>query len=203
MLPRAPLYGRYPAAAGTGFVESLSSYVARLCVARSVSVVDVFDVLVRPLVPDGLLKPRGYLSFYLSHDSVALDGVGSRTRHFVAAFEQLTDCPDLHLHTFLPWRLLFCPRSSLVLYTRQALVPALLRRLARAPARALGAAAVACPCGALVSCPRRAACRSVPGLQPRAARGLSECPDWLLRAMRSRFRLRAVVWRSGRLRCRI
>ena len=123
MLPRAPLYGRYPAAAGTGFVESLSSYVARLCVARSVSVVDVFDVLVRPLVPDGLLKPRGYLSFYLSHDSVALDGVGSRTRHFVAAFEQLTDCPDLHLHTFLPWRLLFCPRSSLVLYTGKRWCP--------------------------------------------------------------------------------
>ena len=114
MRPRVPLYGRHPAALGTGFVESLSSFVARLCVARSVSVVDVFDFLVRPLVPGGFLNPRGYLSFYLSHDSVALDGVGSRTRHFVAAFEQLTDCPDLHLHTFLPWRLLFHSRSSLV-----------------------------------------------------------------------------------------
>ena len=114
MRPRVPLYGPNPAPVGTGFVESLSSFVARLCVARSVSVVDVFDFLVRPLVPDGFLNPRGYLSFYLSHDSVDLDGLGSRVQHFVAAFEQLTDRPDLHLHTFLPWRSLFNQRSSLV-----------------------------------------------------------------------------------------
>ena len=112
MLERVPLYGRFPAAFGTGLVESLSSYVARLCVARSVSVADVFDRLVRPLVPHGLLPQRERLSFYLSHDSVDLDGLGPRTKHLAAAFEHLTDCPELHLHTFLPWRLLLSPRSA-------------------------------------------------------------------------------------------
>ena len=108
------LYGRSPAALGTGLVESLSSYVARLCVARSVSVADVFDRLVRPLVPDGFLKPRARLSFYLSHDSVDLDGLGPRTKQLAAAFEHLTNCPDLDFHTFLPWRLLLSSRSAAV-----------------------------------------------------------------------------------------
>ena len=112
MLPRAPLYGRSPAAFGTGLVESLSSYVSRLCVARSVSVADVFDRLVRPLVPDGFLVPRSRLSLYLSHDSVDLDGLGPRTKHLVTAFEELTDQPDLSFHTFLPWRFLLSPRCS-------------------------------------------------------------------------------------------
>lgn len=114
MLDRAVLYGRFPAAFGTGLVESLSSYVARLCVARSVSVADVFDRLVRPLVPRGFLPPRERLSFYLSHDSVDLDGLGPRTQQLAGAFEHLTDDPDLRFHTFLPWRMLFSPRSAAV-----------------------------------------------------------------------------------------
>ena len=114
MLPRVPLYGRCPAALGTGFVESLSSFVARLCVARSVSVPDVLDHLVRPLAPLRFLPSRSRLALYVSDDSVDFDGLGHRTETLVAAFEQLTDFPDLHLHTFLPWRLLFSRRSAAV-----------------------------------------------------------------------------------------
>ena len=112
MLPRAPLYGRHPAALGTGLVESLSSYVSRLCVARSVRVADVFDGLVRPLVPADFLPPRSHLAYYLSTDTVHFDALGSRTGPFVAAFEKLTASPRLHLHTFLPWHLLFSRRSA-------------------------------------------------------------------------------------------
>ena len=114
MLPRVPLYGRYPAALGTGLVESLSSYVARLCVARSLSVRDVLDHLVRPLVPPGFLEPGTLLTLYLSHDSFDFDGLGPRTERLVAAFEELTDCPDLRLHTFLPWRVLLSPHSAAI-----------------------------------------------------------------------------------------
>ena len=114
MRARTVLYGRFPAGLGTGLVESLSSYVARLCAARSVSVPDVFDRLVRPLVPDGLVPCRGRLSYYLSHDSVDLDGLGPQVEHYVSAFERLTDCPRLRLHTFLPWRTLFSPRNAAV-----------------------------------------------------------------------------------------
>ena len=112
MLPRVPLYGRHPAAAGTGLVESLSSYVARLCVARSVSAADVFDAFVRPLVPPDFLPRRSHLVYYLSTDTVHFDGLGPRTERFVAAFEELTACPDLHLHTFLPWRVLLSARGA-------------------------------------------------------------------------------------------
>ena len=114
MLPRAPLYGRHPAALGTGLVESLSSYVSRLCVARSVRVTDVFDSLVRPLVPADFLPPRSHLAYYLSTDTAHFDGLGPRTDRFVAAFEKLTACPRLHLHTFLPWRLLLSARQAAV-----------------------------------------------------------------------------------------
>ena len=112
MRPRTVLFGRSPAALGAWSVESLSSYVACLCIARSLSVPDVFDRLVRPLVSDGLIPPRDRLSFYLSKDSVDLDGLGPRVDSYVAASGRLTNCPRLAFHTFLPWRRLLSAHSA-------------------------------------------------------------------------------------------
>ena len=112
MRPRTVLYGRSPAALGTGVVESLSSYVVRLCHARRVSLADVFDRLVRPLMPEDVVPSRGSLSYYLSHDSADLDGLRPRVALYVSAFEGLTNCPRLRFHTFLPWRGLLASYSA-------------------------------------------------------------------------------------------
>ena len=93
-------------------VESLSSFVARLCVARSLTAADVFDVLVRPLVHPKVLPARPRLSYFLTGSAVEFDGMGATAAQMVRALEQLTGREGLVLHTFLPWRGLFSWTSS-------------------------------------------------------------------------------------------
>ena len=102
--PRAVLYGRSPAGAGTPLVESLSGYLARLCAARAVRVVDVLDRLVRPLVPEGTLPPYPQLSWLLVQQLVEFDGPGRSAEALVGALARLTGRADLAGHTFVPWR---------------------------------------------------------------------------------------------------
>ena len=110
--PRSVLYGRSPAGVGTPLVESLSGYLARLCAARAVRIVDVLDRLVRPLVPDSTLPPYRQLSWLLVQQFVEFDGLGRQAEAFVAAVARLTGRADLAGHTFLPWRRLFSVHRS-------------------------------------------------------------------------------------------
>ena len=107
------LYGRRPNGVGTPLLESLSGYLARVCEARSVSVVDALNVFVRPLVPSKLLRSRSHLPRYL-HANIAsdFDGMTWRAHAAVQALEVLTGNTDLTVHTCLSWRRLFTPRSS-------------------------------------------------------------------------------------------
>ena len=109
------LYGRAPKGLGTPLVESLSGYLARLCEARSLAVTDVLDLLVRPLVPPGLLRPRRDLLWFLSQHVVGVDGFGAQAVWFVTALAQLTRQPCLTCHTCLAWRDIFAPASPGVL----------------------------------------------------------------------------------------
>lgn len=107
------LYGRRPNGVGTPLVESLSGYFARVCEARSISVVDALDVFVRPLVSPKLLRARSQLPRYLkSHMASDFDGMIWRAHAAVRALERLTGETDLSVHTCLSWRRLFIPRSS-------------------------------------------------------------------------------------------
>lgn len=110
--PRSVLYGRSPAGVGTPLVESLSGYLARLCTARAVRIVDVLDRLVRPLVPEDTLPPYRELSWLLVQQFVDFDGLGRPAEALVGALAQLTGRADLAGHTFLPWRRLFSAHRS-------------------------------------------------------------------------------------------
>lgn len=105
--PRSVLYGRCPAGVGTPLVESLSGYLARLCAARAVRIVDVLDRLVRPLVPENTLPPYKELSWLLVQQFADFDGLGCQAEALVAALARLTGRVDLPGYTFLPWRRLF------------------------------------------------------------------------------------------------
>lgn len=104
---RPVLYGRLPKGVGTPLLESLTGFLARLAAARCLSVTDVLDLLVRPLVPPGTLCPRSDLSWFLTQHIARFDGVAAPAMDFVRALECLTGRNGLVLHTFLPWRRLF------------------------------------------------------------------------------------------------
>ena len=111
-VPERPvLYGRIPNAVGTPLVESLTSYLARVSAARGLLVTDVLDLLVRPLLPPGTLRPRRDLSWFLTCHVSSFDGAGDPAVAVVRALERFTGQADLVLHTFLPWREMFSPHG--------------------------------------------------------------------------------------------
>ena len=110
---RGALYGRRPIGVGTPLLECLSGYLARLCEARSISVVDALDVLLRPLVPPKLLRSRHQLPRYLTaHIALNFDGMTWHADAAVVALQALTRETCLAVHTCLSWRGLFNRRSS-------------------------------------------------------------------------------------------
>ena len=114
------LYGRGPNGVGTPLLESLSGYLARVCEARSISVVEALDVFVRPLVPPKLLRGRPQLPRYLRTNIASdFDGMTWRAHAAVSALEVLTGETGLSVHTCLSWRGLFTPRSSGAIYDRR------------------------------------------------------------------------------------
>ena len=107
------LYGRRPNGVGTPLLESLSGYLARLCEVRYISVVDALDLLLRPLVPDKLLRGRDQLPRYLkTHIASDFDGMTCHADGAVVALQELTGETGLAVHTCLPWRGLFARNSS-------------------------------------------------------------------------------------------
>ena len=112
MRSRTVLFGRHPVGAGTTATESLTSFLARLCVARSLTACDVLDELVRPLLDKDVLPPRRRLSYFLSGSVIEFDGMGRVATEAVGALEQLTGILGLAEHTFLPWKRLFSPMSA-------------------------------------------------------------------------------------------
>ena len=106
------MFGRRPAGLGSMAVESLSSFLARLCVARSLTAVDVLDHLVRPVVDPDVFPPRRRLSYFLSGAAIEFDGMSNLALQMVRALERLTDSSGFACHTFLPWTKLFSPVCS-------------------------------------------------------------------------------------------
>ena len=101
------LYALEPLGMGTLHVESLTSYMARLAEAHSVS---LRTLVIQELLP--LLK-RDYLSNPLSNclDSFwieaarALNGTGVLAQDWAQALERLTLRTDLRFLTLQPWKM--------------------------------------------------------------------------------------------------
>ena len=100
MIPRVPLYGRFPFGHRTFLTESLTSFVTRLAHARSLSTTDVVEQLAFPLMRR---PPTRNVGWYFNRGAASLDALGESARSFVAAIEALTGQPGLVFHTMLPW----------------------------------------------------------------------------------------------------
>ena len=104
MKPRVPLYGCFPRGLGTPFVESLTGFVGRLAVARHLPSSAIFEHLVRPLVPEGVVRENLHLTSFLSSGAVTYDGLNPSAEALVGALTRLTGLRDLSFLTLLPWR---------------------------------------------------------------------------------------------------
>jgi len=108
--PRSQLYALEPIGAGTALVESLSSYVARLAEAHSVSVGDLVGrVLSKVPTPQGAIVMRESKACHVGRHgfrvcSYAVNGVTDRVTKWVHALETATSRRDLRYLTLLPFR---------------------------------------------------------------------------------------------------
>ena len=118
MKPRVPLYGCSPCGVGTPLVESLTGFVARLAVARQLPASAIFEHLVRPRVPEGVVRESLHLTSFLASEAVTYDGLGPSAQSLVAALTDLTCLPDLSHLTLLPWRGFLSSRNGALRWRR-------------------------------------------------------------------------------------
>ena len=78
-----PLYGRVPAGVGTPLVESLTSFVSRLAMARHLKISKIFNYLIRPLVPQDLIEGEDGYSYLDSTNKLAIRHKATGTRLLV------------------------------------------------------------------------------------------------------------------------
>ena len=101
-----PLYGRVPAGVGTPLVESLTSFVSRLAMARHLSLWSIFKRLVCPLVSEDLKgQERGHSYWargFAGQDGIIWDGDNEHVEALVDALAELTGLEHLSWHTLLP-----------------------------------------------------------------------------------------------------
>ena len=101
-----PLYGRVPAGVGTPLIESVTSFVSRLAMARHLDVSRIFYWMIRPLVPQDLLeREEGYSYWYngfKGSNATVWDGHGKKVQALVDVLTELTGLSDLSCLTLLP-----------------------------------------------------------------------------------------------------
>jgi AraC-like DNA-binding protein len=108
--PRSQLYSLQPIGVGTGMVESLTSYVARLAEAHWVSVGDLVGRVLAGLAnpKDGIVTAAAKAVRVGGHGfhacSYAINGVGDRAARWVDALEGATTRRELRCLTLLPFR---------------------------------------------------------------------------------------------------
>ncbi len=107
------LFSLEPIGLNTGYVESLTSYVARLALAHSVPPGRLLVMEVKPIIkeqenpPPHPLNSHSILTLYGQTSIRALNGTQTRARQLVKALEALTLRRDLQFLTLLPWAFVF------------------------------------------------------------------------------------------------
>ena len=108
--PRSQLYSLQPVGVGTGMVESLTGYVARLAEAHSVSVGDLVGRLLSDLAnpKGGIVTSAARAARVGGHGfracNYAINGVADRAAKWVDALEAATTRRDLRCLTLLAFR---------------------------------------------------------------------------------------------------
>lgn len=111
MLPtRSPLFSLEPIGVGTGFVESLTSYSARLAAAHNVTHACLFGHEVSPLIDRKYLRnsetklDRGaILAASFRTLARAVNGTGVTARDYISSLEKLTGRTNLCCLTLVTW----------------------------------------------------------------------------------------------------
>lgn len=111
----APLFGRKPMGVGTPLVESLSSFIGRLAVARDLLPSTICNELVRPLVPEGIRGSSYWRGGLFGQNGLVWDAYSDFTKVLVGVLTELTALDGLALHTLLPWRPMLAPERGYVL----------------------------------------------------------------------------------------
>jgi hypothetical protein len=116
--PRSRLYCLEPIGVGTAYVESLTSYVARLasqhCITtRKLIITEIAPNLIR--VRQGSIHQAENLSQVIGIERrrVALNGIGLMATNLVKALEALTQRNDLHFLSLLTWAQVLTNRGLL------------------------------------------------------------------------------------------
>lgn len=186
---RSALYPLPPLGVGTPDVESLTSYLARLAAAHSVSPRVLLVEAVIPLVGRNDLSKAtdNSLSAFWTMDSRALNGTGTIARVWTQAVVTLTGCIDLAHLTLLTWRAVLPTRG--LLRRSRAWCPACYEEWRRDgsivydPLRWALAAVTVCPRHRRLlrqACPHPDCRRSLPPLASRSTPGhCTACGGWL------------------------
>lgn len=105
MMPTVPrrsvLFNLEPIGIGTSFVESLTSYIARLSCAHCLTVSKLIEIVIKPYFSSSYLKNVHIDSFY--KPSICLNGNSSVTFDFVETLETLTGNKEIRYLTLLPF----------------------------------------------------------------------------------------------------
>jgi TniQ protein len=186
---RSALYPVAPVGVGTPDVESLTSYLARLARAHSVSVRVLLVEAIIPLVGRSDLSKAtdNSLSAFWTTDSRALNGTGTIAQVWSQAVATLTGCTDLRHLTLLTWRDVLPTRE--LLRRSRAWCPACYEEWRRNgkvvydPLRWALAVVTGCPRHRRrlrQACPHPNCRRSLPLLASRATPGqCAACGGWL------------------------
>jgi hypothetical protein len=118
---RSTLYSMEPVGIGTGSIESLTSYVARLAAEHSLTPALLLDRLVASQIGKGYWFHGGAraetngsaLGNSFREHSKAINGIGVISNDWVAALENLTLRNDLRFLTMIPWANAFTQRNLL------------------------------------------------------------------------------------------
>ena len=172
MKPRVPLYGCSPCAIGTPLVESLTGFVGRLAVARRLPASAIFEHLVRPRVPEGVVRESLHLTSFLASGSgyvrrSRIVGLGARRRVDRADRASGSVAP----HVVALARISLAPQRRSALASSQALVLSVPGRLAPSRHGVVGALAVADLRGPAVSSPSHPILGPVSSVPCAAGRG--------------------------------
>ena len=114
-----PLYGRVPIGVGTPLLESLTSFIGRLAIARNLTSSRVFNHLMLPLIPKYRLRKQSRFLRLSGSDGAVYDGLGKPAEDAVSALTVLTGLENLSLQTMLPWRPLVSAVNSRAIRHKQ------------------------------------------------------------------------------------
>lgn len=103
--PRSRLYHLEPIGIGTPYVESLTSYIARLAGEHCVAPKYLAMKVILPMQGHFAKTPKFYFRLHkVWRDSYSLNGISSMARQWVETLQTLTSCNDLRFLTMLTWR---------------------------------------------------------------------------------------------------